>query len=95
MLDTMECLQKTLVPEATGGLGAAQTCAALQEKAFDSHPNCYIDSGLCSLGIWEWSKIVRIIGIKTLVGSWSAVNETTRAAGGCLGLYSQWLRYYF
>ncbi|KJA19585.1 hypothetical protein HYPSUDRAFT_168049 [Hypholoma sublateritium FD-334 SS-4] len=95
MLDTMACLQQTLVPEATGARGAAQTCAALREKAFDSHAACYVDSGLCALGVGEWAKIVRIIGVKTLVGSWSAVGETTRAAAGCLGQYSRWLRYYF
>ncbi|KAF8962393.1 hypothetical protein BDZ97DRAFT_1824858 [Flammula alnicola] len=91
MLDTMECLQRTLVPEATGAPDAVQTCAELTEKAFDSHPKCYIDSGLCWLGVKEWVEIVKIIGVGTLFASWDATKETVRAAEGCLALYGHTL----
>lgn len=91
MLDTMECLQDTLVPEATGAPDAVQTCAQLDDKAFNSHPGCYVDNGLCWLSFSDWFSIVKIVGVKTLVGNIEAANETARAAGGCLDVYAQTL----
>src|SRR5579862_8034144 len=42
--DTMLCLQRSLIPEATGSTAAVKTCSDLFHKAFDSHSSCYVDS---------------------------------------------------
>jgi len=67
MLDVMQCLQKTLVPEATGS-GAGVTCDSIEKKAFASHRRCYVDSGFRRLPSTDWLAIVHIVGIDTLVG---------------------------
>jgi hypothetical protein len=92
MLDTMECLQLTLVNQsaefkaiASSPL-ASTTCNVIKETAFDSHSKCYLDSGLCSLPWTDWLAIVNIIDVKTLFSSVDAVKETLQAADGCAGL---------
>jgi hypothetical protein len=92
MLDTMECLQLTLVPDAIGSQEVEEhggsACDVLRRKAFDSHARCYIESGVCALGLKDWTKIVEIIDLKTLFGSWEALKEALEAATGCLKMYS-------
>ncbi|PPQ79092.1 hypothetical protein CVT26_004052 [Gymnopilus dilepis] len=90
MLDTMQCLQRALVPEAESPTGAdqAKSCDDLKEKAFASHAPCYIDNGLCTLSPVDWEHIVAIIGLQTLLGSWDALKETLEAAEGCLYFYA-------
>lgn len=83
MVDTMECLQKELVPEAIEAQGAATTCAALEEKAFDSHSRCYVQSGVCTLPPTDWETILRVVGLGTLFGSWNALKEARLTLAGC------------
>ncbi|KIM39491.1 hypothetical protein M413DRAFT_192033 [Hebeloma cylindrosporum] len=91
MLDTMECLQRALVPEATEPIGTevkgGSLCDKLRSKAFDSHAECYIQSGVCTLAVKDWLEIIEIIDLKTLFGSWEALKEALQAATGCLELY--------
>ncbi|KDR81155.1 hypothetical protein GALMADRAFT_241715 [Galerina marginata CBS 339.88] len=94
MLDTMQCLQRALVPEVTSeltqdltALSDQQACDALKEKAFSSHPGCYVDSGVCTLGLSDWTHIVKIINFSTLFGSWDAVKQALETVEECLELY--------
>jgi hypothetical protein len=80
MLNTMHCLQTTLVPDA---IGTATTCQALRDQAFASHARCYVDNGLCSLGIHDWSAILEIVDIRTLFESWDAFKATLEAGMEC------------
>ena len=66
MLDTMQCLQRALVPEAEGTPQAANiaTCAELEDYTFSTHPACYIDNGFCELPVSDWEEVVRIVGLK-------------------------------
>ena len=76
MLDVMQCLQKTLVPEAMGS-AAGVTCESIEKKAFRSHGRCYVDSGFYGLPPTDWLAIVHIMGIDTLVGIlWRRVDAT-------------------
>ncbi|KAF4610711.1 hypothetical protein D9613_007295 [Agrocybe pediades] len=84
MLDTMECLQRTLVPDATGAEGASADCKALEDQAFDSHSVCYLQNGLCSLEPQDFVAIVEIVGVQGLFGSWDSIKEVVQAAEGCL-----------
>ena len=93
MLDTMECLQRALVLETTGPLDLAganeiSPCDDLRRKAFDSHAECYIQNGLCTLGVKDWVEIVEVVDLKTLFGSWEALKEVLEASVGCLELYA-------
>ena len=86
MLDTMQCLQKALVSEATGTVNT--TCQKLAEKAFASHPRCYLSSGLCKLPVSDWLEIVKVVQLKTLFQNWDAFKGTVEAAEGCLEFYA-------
>jgi len=84
MLDTMECLQRYLVPDATSGEVSPSSCDALKEKAFDSHSICYVRDGLCTLELHDYLVIFEIVGVQGLFGSWDSVREVLQAAQGCL-----------
>ncbi|KAL1694174.1 hypothetical protein GGG16DRAFT_110525 [Schizophyllum commune] len=86
MVDTMQCLQRTLVPEATGVSNT--TCEQLEDKAFDSHSVCYTQAGLCTLPPTDWLAIVSIVHLPTLFQSWDAFKETLQAGADCLGFYA-------
>ncbi|KAG5634686.1 hypothetical protein H0H81_001098 [Sphagnurus paluster] len=86
MVDTMQCLQRELIPEATG-TAASATCASIQKKAFLSHARCYVDSGLCKLPPTDWVSIVQIVEIPTLFKNIDSFAATLNAAKGCLEAY--------
>lgn len=48
---TMNCLQKALVAPLQN---CDNTCANLRQIAFNSHPSCYISSGVCDLPADDW-----------------------------------------
>jgi len=87
MMNTMKCLQDTLIPEGTEGVGGVKTCNELRDKAFNSHAGCYLDNGLCTLPPSDWKAIVDIVSLKTMFSSWEAVKQTLEAAKGCLEFY--------
>src|SRR5690606_3587160 len=71
--DTMLCLQQTLVPEATT---IDSNCGAIRVKAFESHSNCYIENGLCTLPVTDWARILSIVAFEDLIGTWNSLKET-------------------
>ncbi|KAF7366277.1 hypothetical protein MSAN_00883900 [Mycena sanguinolenta] len=90
MSNTMLCLQRALVPEATGAPGAAATCADLKTKAFATHADCYVQSGLCSLPITDWEKIAfEIVGPGTLVDSFDALKATASVGVQCTEFFAK------
>ncbi|KAF8336221.1 hypothetical protein F5887DRAFT_987718 [Amanita rubescens] len=60
ILDTMQCLQEALIPEAQG-ISEIMTCEQLDDYAFSTHPKCYIDNGFCTLPPSDWEEVVKII----------------------------------
>ena len=92
MLDTMECLQLALVPEAIGPPELEKRgeppCDVLKRKAFGTHAQCYLESGVCRLGLKDLMHIVEIIDLKTLFVSQEALKEALEATAGCLHIYS-------
>ncbi|KAJ7616274.1 hypothetical protein DFH06DRAFT_1483798 [Mycena polygramma] len=88
--NTMLCLQRALVPEATGAPGASATCGNLKTKAFATHADCYVDSGLCSLPISDWEKVsVEIVGPGTLVESFDALKATASVGLQCTKFFAE------
>jgi hypothetical protein len=47
IFDTMLCLQQAMVPVLQT---CTADCASFSSAAFDSHPGCYVNSGVCGLG---------------------------------------------
>lgn len=86
MINTMHCLQLALVPYAIDN--NPTTCQALENQAFETHAGCYVDNGLCALGLQDWSAILKIVDITTLFQSWDAFKATVEAAAGCAEFFA-------
>jgi hypothetical protein len=86
--NTMLCLQRALVPYAKGQ--KSTSCDGLKEDAFGTHPECYVNSGVCSLPFDDWSVIVNTVSFTELFSSWDAFKATLQTAGGCTEFYT-WL----
>ena len=58
---TMNCLQRALVSPLKQ---CDKSCAELRKNAFDSHPSCYVNSGVgvCNLPARDWIGIIRVVG---------------------------------
>jgi Stanniocalcin family. len=82
MLDTMHCLQTALIPEATGEMN--KTCDEVRKKAFGTHAECYVDTGVCMLPLEDWLAIVDIVDVKTLFASWDAFDASVKVGVRCL-----------
>lgn len=83
--NTMLCLQRDLVIYGDGS--QTTTCSALEDYAFGTHPDCYVNSGLCTLPPTDWWIIVNTVGITQLFNSLNAFKATLQAAGGCIEFY--------
>ncbi len=82
----MQCLQEALVSEAEG-ISEITTCEQLDDYAFSTHPKCFIDNGICTLPPSDLEEVVKIIGIKTMLGSWNAIKVEAETTAGCWALY--------
>ncbi|KAJ6790412.1 hypothetical protein PWT90_07655 [Aphanocladium album] len=56
--DTMNCLQNSLVQPL---IQCGTTCSSFEAAAFDSHPKCYADSGVCALPPLDYAKIIMLV----------------------------------
>ncbi|EFR05121.1 hypothetical protein MGYG_08130 [Nannizzia gypsea CBS 118893] len=90
---TMLCLQRKLVSVATGE--DEQTCSAVKEFAFSTHPECYIEGGVCLLPPSDWLTIVDTVGFMELFDSIDALAATLRTVKGCLDFYLWLIRNHF
>jgi hypothetical protein len=78
----MNCLQKSLV----GPVGECDaTCDGIKAVAFDSHPKCYVDSGLCSLPPEDFLQIILTVNTDLFAGP--AVKQAVSTVGGCANQY--------
>lgn len=77
----MHCLQLALVSDTIDE--DPTTCSALSTQAFGTHAGCYLDNGLCSLGIHDWEAILEIVQLQTLFMNWDAFKSSVQAAAGC------------
>lgn len=87
----MLCLQRHLVPYATGQKQG--TCADLKSFAFGTHPGCYVSSGptgVCALPPSDWGIIIRTVSLQELFGSADALKATLQTGLDCVEFY-KWL----
>ncbi|RHZ50198.1 uncharacterized protein CDV56_103963 [Aspergillus thermomutatus] len=57
--ETMLCLQEELVPFTNGS--QSPSCSELKQYALGTHAGCYVKSGVCTLPIEDWGKILEIV----------------------------------
>ncbi|RPA87166.1 hypothetical protein BJ508DRAFT_200084, partial [Ascobolus immersus RN42] len=79
---TMVCLQKKLVPVVKGDK-AYNTCKEIKSKAFGSHSNCYVSSGLCKLPPSDWMKIMKTVGAGGMFGGVRNMIEAVQTVDDC------------
>ncbi|KAI9765240.1 MAG: hypothetical protein M1840_007732 [Geoglossum simile] len=82
---TMLCLQRSLVIYGDGS--QTTTCDALRTFAFDTHPDCYVKSGVCTLPPSDWEVIVTTVSFKELFSSLEALKATLQTVDGCVDFY--------
>ena len=61
--DEMNCLQRSLVDAMND---PSLSCDQIKQRAFDSHPDCYVSSGFCELGLQSRYDVLRDIIALTL-----------------------------
>lgn len=54
------CLQKVLQKKYIDQNPKA-SCEQIRNFAFDSHPTCYLDEGVCKLGLSDWIGIYKVV----------------------------------
>lgn len=86
MIDVMLCLQEKLVPEATETTNIT-SCKELEDYAFSTHPQCYVDSGFCTLSPVDWAAVIEILSLETLFESLDILVATAETAGECAEFY--------
>ena len=57
---TLRCLQEHI----DCNIPVDSPCSAVKKSAYDSHPDCYVLSGVCFLDLNEWRKILAVIDSK-------------------------------
>jgi hypothetical protein len=84
------CLQHDL----RDAIDSATSCDDIWNTAFDSHPQCYIENGFCSLSPWDIAQVVWTIDTKDFL-SQDAARQVVQTAIGCGGEYARWMRFWF
>ena len=57
MQKTTKCLQEYI----HNNIPWDESCKKVKKKAFDSHPRCYLKSGICSLSPVDWWHVVNTV----------------------------------
>lgn len=76
---TLVCLQDTLRER----IDASTSCDDVRTIAFDSHPECYVDSGFCELPVTDWLAVVATIDGRDWL-SRDAARQVAATAHACL-----------
>lgn len=76
---TLVCLQVKLRER----IDASMTCDDVRTIAYDSHPECYVESGFCELPLTDWFAVAATIDGRDLL-SQDALRQVTTTAHACL-----------
>jgi len=88
--DVLVCLQHDL----RAAIDASTSCDDIWNIAFDSHPQCYLDAGFCTLSPFDIAQVVFTIDAKDWL-SRDAARQVVHTAAGCGKQYSLWMRLLF
>jgi hypothetical protein len=77
----MYCLQTKLATFLEAGVG---TCTDLSKFAFNTHPECYIDTGVCKLeDLQDYTEILEVIGLENLLSE-EGIAQGLTTGFGCI-----------
>lgn len=76
---TLVCLQDRLRER----IDSSTTCDDVRTIAFDSHPECYVESGFCGLPLTDWFAVAATIDGRDWL-SQDALRQVTTTAHACL-----------
>jgi hypothetical protein len=76
---TLVCLQTSLRDR----IDASSTCDDVRTIAFDSHPECYVDAGFCTLPLSDWFAVAATIDGRDWL-SQDALRQVSTTAHACL-----------
>lgn len=76
---TLVCLQERLRER----IDASTSCDDVRTIAFDSHPECYVESGFCGLPLTDWFAVAATIDGRDWL-SQDALRQVTTTAHACL-----------
>jgi hypothetical protein len=76
---TLVCLQETQRER----IDASTTCDDVRTIAFDSHPECYVESGFCELPVTDWFAVAATIDGRDWL-SQDALRQVSTTAHACL-----------
>jgi len=74
---TRKCLQERLVPLLNN---TKATCRKIQAWAFNTHTNCYVESGVCNLPLSDYWKIATTVGPAFRDAFFKTVGQTLSTA---------------
>jgi hypothetical protein len=57
------------------------------KTTLSEHPDCYVNSGLCTLPPTDWKIITDTVSFTELFSNLDALKGTLQAAGGCVEFY--------
>lgn len=60
VLEVFQCLQKQNLKVTETKMGTL-TCQEIKQTSYDSHPDCYVNSGFCELPIIDQAHIMQLI----------------------------------
>ncbi|GIK01188.1 hypothetical protein Aspvir_005220 [Aspergillus viridinutans] len=78
---TILCLQEELVPFTSGS--ESQSCSELKQYALGTHAGCYVKSGVCTLPIEDWGRILEIVA-PALISELENFKSAFETAGDCV-----------
>lgn len=81
--ETILCLQEELVPFTNG---SSPSCSELKQYALGTHAGCYVKSGVCTLPVEDWEKILEIVA-PALISEPENFKAAFETAGECVLLY--------
>lgn len=76
---TLVCLQEKLRER----IDAQTSCEDVRTIAFDSHPECYVDSGFCQLPLSDWFAVAATIDGRDWLSK-DALRQVSTTAHACL-----------
>lgn len=82
IMKVLTCLQDFLVAPLSS---CNATCSSIYNMAFDSHPQCYLKAGVCSLSLADMVQLVITVNTDLFAGP--ALKQALTVAGGCVGQY--------
>ncbi len=83
--NTLACLQSKIF-SGCNAEAKCFDCRSIHDLAFGTHPECYVDSGLCFLSLEDQQKIALTVDFKDLATKDSAI-QVTKSISLCTGLH--------